>query len=95
MTKEVTLTTSLYSPGTAFLHRPSDSVEILTQDREDPTLYYLTVLRNRATPGQNNTTQRIRGSRNDGLLHHELGNYVCFYESETVSLWLGVQGSKS
>lgn len=87
MSKEVTLTTSVYLPGTAFYHSPSSSVEVLTQDREDPTIYYLTVIFNRATPSQNCTTTRIRGSRKDGLLRHEIEDYVCFWESQVLKNW--------
>lgn len=54
---------------------------------KDPTIYYLTVLLNRATPMQNSTTTRIRGSRKDGLLRHEIEDYVCFYESQVLKRW--------
>jgi len=86
-TQEVALTSTLYPSGMAFYHRPSASIEVLTQDREDPTIYYLTVLLNRATPEQNCTTTRIRGSRKDGLLKHELEDYLCFYESQILEHW--------
>lgn len=76
----VRVDTQLYRPGTAFYHRSSSSILILTQDAENKTQYVLTTLFNRATPEQGFTSQVIKGSRTDGLTEYELASHLELYE---------------
>ena len=83
---KVSIETTLYPPGTGFLHTPSYSKMLLTQDARNKRTYYLTTITNLATPEQNFTTTTIGGSRDDGLLEHEIEQEVCFWESKIVNL---------
>ncbi|RJR09558.1 hypothetical protein C4588_04730 [Candidatus Parcubacteria bacterium] len=78
--KTVTVEFQIYPVGIGFHHSPSNSQLLLSQDAMDPKVYYLTTIKNAATPSQNCTTLKIIGSRNDGLLEHEICPFINAYE---------------
>lgn len=83
----VTITSQLTPVGSAFHHGPSCSLLLLTQDARNKKIYYLTTISNRATPNQNFTTCKITGTRDDGLLEHEIDSYVCKWECQKLDAW--------
>lgn len=74
--EKIKIDSQLYPPGSAFYHLPSARILALVQDVRRTNYYLLVTLNNSVAPHQNFTGEIIRGSRDDGLLQHELDPYI-------------------
>lgn len=79
------VTCEIITPGTSYLHEPSNSLVVVTRDDEDKNVFYVTTLINRSCPNLSFRTHRIKGSFQEGLLDHEISPYVDKWEYRKVN----------